>query len=220
VGEELTALAEACLTGALRAELRRQAHERLLESIDELPVSMAIVGMGKLGGRELHYVSDLDVLFVHAPADGAEEQEATKLALTIAGNVMRSLSDITAEGTAFEVDADLRPEGKSGPLSRSLGSYLAYWERWAEPWEHQALLKARHVAGDRDLGRALVDAAREHAYPADFGDAQLSTMRRMKARIEKERIPRRVQPERHLKLGPGGLSDVEWTIQLLQQRHG
>jgi [glutamine synthetase] adenylyltransferase / [glutamine synthetase]-adenylyl-L-tyrosine phosphorylase len=118
------------------------------------------------------------------------------------------------------VDADLRPEGRSGPLSRSVASYAAYWDRWAEPWEHQALLKARFVAGDRELGQRLVGASRTHAYPADFGDRGAAAMRRMKARIEKERIPKRVAADRHLKLGPGGLSDIEWTIQLLQQRHG
>jgi [glutamine synthetase] adenylyltransferase / [glutamine synthetase]-adenylyl-L-tyrosine phosphorylase len=221
VGEELTALGEACLTGALRAELRRQARERGLDSPDELPVSLAIVGMGKLGGRELTYASDLDVLFVHEAVPDADEREATRLALEIAGNVLRSLSDITAEGTAFEVDTDLRPEGRNGPLSRSFTSYLGYWERWAQPWEHQALLKARHVAGDRDLGRRFVAAAREHAYPAEgFEDQGAPAMRRMKARLEKERIPRRVDAERHLKLGPGGLADVEWTVQLLQQCFG
>ncbi len=221
VGMELTALAEACLVAALLAELRRQARRRGLASPDELPVSIAIVGMGKLGGRELHYVSDLDVLFVHEVADEVEDQAAaTKLALDIIGNVMRSLSAITAEGTAFEVDADLRPEGRNGPLSRTLASYRTYWERWAEPWEHQALLRARHVAGDRDLGAKLVAASQGFAYPREEPEAAVAPMRRMKARLEKERIPRRVEPERHLKLGPGGLSDVEWTVQLLQQLHG
>jgi [glutamine synthetase] adenylyltransferase / [glutamine synthetase]-adenylyl-L-tyrosine phosphorylase len=221
VGEELTALGEACLTGALRAELRRQARERDLASPDELPVSLAIVGMGKLGGRELTYASDLDVLFVHEPVPGTDEREASRLALEIAGNVLRSLSDITAEGSAFEVDTDLRPEGRNGPLSRSFTSYLGYWERWAQPWEHQSLLKARHVAGDRDLGSRFVAAAQERAYPAEgFEDHGAPAMRRMKARLEKERIPRRVDPERHLKLGPGGLADVEWTVQFLQQRFG
>jgi [glutamine synthetase] adenylyltransferase / [glutamine synthetase]-adenylyl-L-tyrosine phosphorylase len=220
VGEELAALGEACLTGALRAELRRQARERGLAGPDELPVTMAIIGMGKLGGRELNYVSDLDVLFVHEAEPGSDEHDASQLALAIAANVMRSLSDITAEGTAFEVDADLRPEGRNGPLSRTMTSYEAYWDRWAEPWEHQALLKARHVAGARELGDTFEVSARRFAYPTTFGDREAIRMRRMKARIEKERVPRRVDPERHLKLGPGGLSDIEWTVQLLQQRHG
>ncbi len=219
VGEELTALGEACLTGALRDELRRQARDLGLSGPDELPVSIAIVGMGKLGGGELHYVSDLDVLFVHEAVSGAEPREATKLALQIAGNVLRSLSAITSEGTAFMVDADLRPEGRNGPLSRSFDSYTAYWERWAEPWEHQALLRARHVAGDRELGGRFVTAAEGYAYPAQTEEVA-GPMRRMKARLEKERIPRRAAAERHLKLGPGGLSDVEWTVQLKLQQHG
>ena len=219
IAEELTALGEACLTGALRDELRKRARERGLESPDELPVSIAIIGMGKLGGRELHYVSDLDVLFVHEVVEGADERDATKLALEIVGNVMRSLSAITGEGTAFEVDADLRPEGKGGALSRSLPSYVTYWRRWSEPWEHQALIRARHVAGDRDLGGRLVAESRAFAFPGPDPDPA-PPMRRMKARLEKERIPRRVAAHRHLKLGPGGLSDIEWTVQLLQQRHG
>jgi [glutamine synthetase] adenylyltransferase / [glutamine synthetase]-adenylyl-L-tyrosine phosphorylase len=220
VGEELTALGEACLEGALRAELTVQAERYGVAGADELPVRIAIIGMGKLGGHELHYVSDLDVVFVHEPVDGADESEATRIALDVAANVMRSLSAITAEGTAFDVDADLRPEGRSGPLSRSLASYRAYWERWSAAWEHQALTRARPVAGDLELGKAFVAAAEGFAYPEEFGAQATSQMRRMKARIEQERIPKRVAPSRHLKLGPGGLSDVEWTVQLLQQRHG
>ncbi len=221
VGVELTALAEACLVAALHAELEARARDLDLEDPEDLPVRITIIGMGKLGGRELHYVSDLDVLFVHEVADGVEDTaEATRLALDIVGNVMRSLSTITAEGSAFEVDAALRPEGRNGPLSRSLDSYRSYWERWAEPWEHQALLRARRVAGDVELGRRFVAAAEEVAYPREDPDAVVAPMRRMKARLEKERIPPRVDAERHLKLGPGGLSDVEWTVQLLLQCHG
>ncbi|MTV25664.1 bifunctional [glutamine synthetase] adenylyltransferase/[glutamine synthetase]-adenylyl-L-tyrosine phosphorylase [Nitriliruptoraceae bacterium ZYF776] len=220
VGEELTHLGEACLEGALSDELRRRARALGLSGVEELPVRVAIVGMGKLGGRELHYVSDLDVLFVHEAREGADEKAASKLALEIAGEVMRSLSAITADGTAFEVDADLRPEGRNGPLSRSAPSYESYWQRWAQPWEHQALLKARHAAGDEDLGARFVARARELAYPEDFGEREVAQMRRMKARLERERIPKRLDASRHLKLGPGGLSDVEWTVQLLQQRHG
>ena len=219
VGEELAALGEACLTAALRAELGLQAQASGCSGPDDLPVRMAVIGMGKLGGRELDYSSDLDVLFVHEVAAGADEAQANSLALEIASKVMRSLSAITAEGSAFEVDAELRPEGRSGPLSRSLDSYQAYWERWADPWEHQTLLRARPVAGDHDLGDRFVAAAEQFAYPGDGRDVA-APMRRMKARLEKERIPRRVAPEQHIKLGPGGLSDVEWTVQLLQQQHG
>jgi [glutamine synthetase] adenylyltransferase / [glutamine synthetase]-adenylyl-L-tyrosine phosphorylase len=220
VGEELTALGEACLEGALSDVLRRRARDLDLDGPDDLPVRLAIIGMGKFGGLELNYVSDLDVLFVHEVAEGADESAANKLALDIAAEVMRSLSAITPDGTAFEVDADLRPEGRGGPLSRTLASYRTYWQRWSEPWEHQSLLKARHVAGDAELGNRMVEASRALAYPEGFDEKAATRVRRMKARLERERIPKRVDPERHIKLGPGGLSDVEWTVQLLQQRHG
>jgi [glutamine synthetase] adenylyltransferase / [glutamine synthetase]-adenylyl-L-tyrosine phosphorylase len=217
---ELTAIAEACLVAALRAELRRRADELGLASPDELPVSLTIVGMGTLAGGELGYASDLDVVFVHEVSEGADDAAATALALAIAASVITSLSRITPDGSAFDVDADLRPEGRNGPLSRTLASYVAYWERWAEPWELQALLRVRSVAGDRDLGRRFERAAAEHAYGRDLDDERRTATRRMKARIEKERIPSRVDPERHVKLGPGGISDVEWTVQLLQLEHG
>lgn len=219
VADELTALGDACLVGALRAELRTQAASYGVDELDDLPVRFAIIGMGKFGGHELQYASDLDVLFVHDVVPGANEADANKMALDIATNVIRSLSSITTEGTAFAIDADLRPEGKNGPLSRSLASYKAYWERWADPWEFQALLKARYITGDRELAESFLQASDALAYPADDRDVT-TPMRRMKIRLEKERIPKRVDPEHHLKLGPGGMSDVEWTVQLLQQQHG
>ncbi len=218
VGEELTALGEACLEAALRVA---QEEVAAAEGVDELPVRVAIIGMGKLGGRELHYVSDLDVMFVHEPADDdTDPQVVRRVAATLAERTMRSLSEITAEGTAFEVDADLRPEGKAGPLSRALSAYEAYYDRWSQEWEHQALLKARAVAGDPLLGGRFAAMATPLAYPDTFGEQDLARIRKMKARIERERLPRRGDPKRHLKLGPGGLSDIEWTVQLLQQQAG
>ena len=218
-GVELTAIAEACLVAALRAELRQRAEALGLASPDELPVSMTIIAMGTLAGGELTYASDLDVMFVHEVANGADEGEATAIALAIASNVVTMLSAITPDGSAFDVDADLRPEGRSGPLSRSLQSFEAYWERWAEPWEMQALLRVRSVAGDRDLGQRFERAAAARAHGTGLDPERRMAVRRMKARIEKERIPRRVEAERHVKLGPGGIADVEWTIQMLQLEH-
>ncbi len=217
---ELTAVAEACLVAALRAELRRRAESLGLASPDELPVSLTIIGMGTLAGGELTYASDLDVMFVHEVVPGADENEATALALSIASSVITSLSEITPDGSAFDVDADLRPEGRNGPLSRTLASYEAYWERWAEPWERQAMLRVRSVAGDRDLGRRFERVAAERAFAGGLDQERRIATRRMKARIEKERVPSRVDPERHVKLGPGGIADVEWTVQLLQLEHG
>ena len=220
VGDELTVVAEALVEAGLLSVLTDLAIQRGGSRPDELPLRMAVIAIGKFGGAELHYVSDLDVLFVHEPVAGADRSEVHALANQVAERLMKALGQVTAEGTAFEMDADLRPEGKGGPLSRSLESMQAYYARWSEPWEHQAMLKARPVAGDVGLGDRFLDVVRPLAYPDTFTDADAARMRKMKARMEKERIRRREDPARHLKLGPGGLSDVEWTVQLLQQRHG
>ena len=174
--------------------------------------AFAVVGMGKLGGRELNYASDVDVLFVHSgdPREGEKRAE----------NLLRAIGEVTPEGQAFRVDAALRPEGKSGPLSRSIESYTEYYDRWGDHWEHQALIKARFIAGNAELGQQLVDVARRVAFPDVLPLAALEQVRHLKARMEKERVPKGVDPRRHLKLGPGGIADVEFAVQLLQRMHG
>jgi glutamate-ammonia-ligase adenylyltransferase len=185
-----------------------------------LPTRLTVVGMGRLGGCEMSYASDADVLFVHDPLDGADEHEASEAAHAVVGEMRRLLS-VPSPDPPLGVDADLRPEGKQGPLVRSLASYAAYYERWSHVWESQALLRAVPVAGDEHLGErflALVDPLR---FPRDgLDDASVREIRRLKARVEAERLPRGADPARHTKLGPGGLADVEWTVQLLQLRHG
>ena len=113
---------------------------------------LAVVAMGKCGGHELNYVSDVDVIFVAEPVDGADEQAALRGATQLASTLMQVCSEQTGEGTIWPVDAALRPEGKSGPLVRTIASHAGYYGRWAKTWEFQALLKARPVAGDRALG--------------------------------------------------------------------
>ncbi|MFC7406037.1 bifunctional [glutamine synthetase] adenylyltransferase/[glutamine synthetase]-adenylyl-L-tyrosine phosphorylase [Georgenia alba] len=213
----ITEAADVALQGALRvavAEATAQA------GLDSPPSRYLVVAMGRLGGREMGYVSDADVLFVHDPLPDADEELATRVALEVASRVRSSLQQAATE-PVLEVDADLRPEGRNGPLTRSLASYAEYYERWVEPWERQALLRARPVAGDAELAarfEAMIDPLR---YPeGGLPDTQVRELRRIKARVESERMPRGVAPSRHVKLGPGGLSDVEWTVQLLQLRHG
>ena len=134
---------------------------------------------------------------------------------------MRRLLQIPSADPPLLIDADLRPEGKSGPLVRTLNSYEAYYRRWSLGWESQALLRAEPVAGDEDLGRRFVELIDPLRYPArGLGDEAVREIRRLKARMEAERMPRGADPKLHTKLGPGGLSDVEWTVQLLQLRHG
>ncbi|MFI5803061.1 bifunctional [glutamine synthetase] adenylyltransferase/[glutamine synthetase]-adenylyl-L-tyrosine phosphorylase [Streptomyces sp. NPDC051561] len=213
VGGAVTALNAATLAGALRASVREQWG-------DELPTRFAVIGMGRFGGHELGYGSDADVLFVHEPREGVDEQEAARAANKVVTEMRRLLQLPTADPPLL-IDADLRPEGKSGPLVRSLKSYEAYYRRWSLVWESQALLRAYPMAGDADLGRRFIDLADPLRYPAEgLGDDAVREIRRLKARMESERMPRGADPTLHTKLGRGGLSDVEWTVQLLQMQHG
>lgn len=178
----------------------------------------AVIGMGKCGARELNYVSDVDVIFVAEPADGVDEDVALRVATRLATSLMRACSASTAEGTIWEVDPNLRPEGKQGALVRTLSSHEGYYERWAQSWEFQALLKARLVAGDEELGAAYLDATRPFVWSAADHPTFVEDAQAMRRRVESH-IPARLA-ERELKLGPGGLRDVEFSVQLLQLVHG
>ncbi|GAA3489801.1 MULTISPECIES: bifunctional [glutamine synthetase] adenylyltransferase/[glutamine synthetase]-adenylyl-L-tyrosine phosphorylase [Streptomyces] len=213
VGQAVTGLNAATIAGALRAAVRAQWG-------DELPTRFAVIGMGRFGGHELAYGSDADVLFVHEPREGVDEQEAARAANRIVTE-MRRLLQLPTSDPPLLIDADLRPEGRSGPLVRSLKSYEAYYRRWSLVWESQALLRAEPMAGDPDLGRRFIELIDPLRYPVEgLGDDAVREIRRLKARMESERMPRGADPTLHTKLGRGGLSDVEWTVQLLQMRHG
>jgi glutamate-ammonia-ligase adenylyltransferase len=202
VSAELADIAAAVLEAGLaiaRAELPQAAGSRL-----------AVIAMGKCGGRELNYASDVDVIFVADPADTAAE----RLAAGLIGVCARS----TPEGSIFPVDPNLRPEGRSGPLVRTLASHQAYYERWAKTWEFQALLKARPVAGDAELGAAYLAAVGPLVWQASHRDHFVEDVQAMRRRVE-ESLPAK-QAGRELKLGPGGLRDIEFAVQLLQLVHG
>jgi [glutamine synthetase] adenylyltransferase / [glutamine synthetase]-adenylyl-L-tyrosine phosphorylase len=207
-----TAVLASALDVALRAEIeRRQAQ----------PARIAVIGMGRLGGAELGYGSDADVLFVCEPSASSTdaEVEAVRFAASVAESV-RKLLGSPSQDPPLVVDTGLRPEGRMGPLVRTLASYRAYYTQWAQTWEAQALLRAVPLAGDMDLGErfiAMIDPVR---YPVGGLTARQATeIRRLKARVDAERLPRGADPTTHTKLGRGGLADVEWTIQLLQLQH-
>ena len=213
-GEALTAVAAVTIAAALDAAARKAGQQ-----CGPLPTRICVVAMGRLGGHEMGYASDADVLFVHEPLPGTDEEAATRAAHAVAEE-LRGLLARPGPDPALPVDADLRPEGRQGPLVRTLASYRAYYQRWSAPWEAQALLRAEPVAGDAGLGAAFVAMADEFRYPAGgMGEAAVREVRRIKARVEAERMPRGVDPALHLKLGPGGLADVEWVAQLLQLKH-
>jgi glutamate-ammonia-ligase adenylyltransferase len=182
-------------------------------------VELGVVAMGRLGGYEMSYASDADVMYVYRARKGVPERIAAEAALAVTQEMHRLLAAPSPEPPLL-LDADLRPEGRNGPLVRSLASYKAYYQRWSATWERQALLRAEPLAGEPTLLEdffALVDPLRWA--PGGLEEEALREIRRVKARVEAERLPRGVEPGRHLKLGPGGLADVEWAAQLLQLQH-
>ena len=211
VAAELADLASAALETGLaiaRSELGEQAGQ----------CRLTVIGMGKCGGRELNYVSDVDVIFVAEAMPGEDEDAALRTATRLATGMIHACSATTSEGSLWEVDANLRPEGRMGPLVRTLASHEAYYGRWAKTWEFQALLKARPVAGDRELGAAYVDRLAPLVWRAAEADNFVENVQAMRRRVEEHIAPE--EAVRQLKLGPGGLRDVEFAVQLLQLVHG
>ena len=217
VSGALADIDQVTVVGALRVATRAVVGDA------EPLTDVLVVAMGRQGGREITYGSDLDALFVHRPRAGVDEGRARAQAEEVVRMLMTLLHRPAAPPLPgerpLEVDADLRPEGRQGPLVRTLDSYREYYGRWAEVWERQALLRARPLAGDDDLAtdfRRWADGVR---YAGELSTADAREIRRIKARVEAERLPRGADPARHVKLGRGGLSDVEWLVQSLQLRH-
>ncbi|MCH9275590.1 bifunctional [glutamine synthetase] adenylyltransferase/[glutamine synthetase]-adenylyl-L-tyrosine phosphorylase [Bifidobacterium amazonense] len=217
------AIIDASLTWAMR-------HQCAEEGLGAAPVDMAVIAMGRYGGREVNFSSDADVILIYRPASGTDgagrcgttdEQTVNLFARKVCDSLRQILQGPTTLEPKIELDLDLRPEGKNGPLVRSYDSCREYYASWASTWEHQALLRARCAAGDRGLGEDFLhEIADPLRYPVnDLSETELGEIRKLKARMEAERLPRGVRRERHLKLGKGGLSDVEWTVQLLQLQH-
>lgn len=164
---------------------------------------IAVIAMGKAGGEELNYASDVDIVLVGDTADPVQQRAARRF-LEIAR-------------TALRIDVDLRPEGRDGPLVRRVEGYRAHWERWAEPWERQALLKADPIAGPTELGEAFIAAAAEQLWERGFEADAIHQVRAMKERTERHAA---AGPDGDIKRTPGGLRDIEFSAQLLQLVHG
>ena len=206
VGAEMADLASATLSAGLAVALASLPE-------DAAPCRLAVIGMGKAGGRELNYVSDVDVVFVAEAVDGASDDAALRSATRLASEMMRVCGEV-----AWPVDAGLRPEGGAGPLVRTLASHEAYYRRWASTWEFQALLKARPLAGDLALGRAYADVVEPLVWRASERTGFVEDVQAMRRRVEGTLTGDRAA--REVKLGPGGLRDVEFAVQLLQLVHG
>src|SRR3954470_14956943 len=216
--DEVAAVLADLAAGALETALRIARNQYFAAHPGAADCRLAIIAMGKSGGRELNYVSDVDVLFCAERHDGGPEPPALKTASQLAAAAMRICSAHTGEGTLWPVDAALRPEGKSGPLVRTLDSHFAYYQRWAKTWEFQALLKARPIAGDAELGRQYSERVGQLAWSAADREGFVDDVQAMRRRVI-DHIPA-ADVDRQLKLGPGGLRDVEFAVQLLQLVHG
>ena len=207
VGAGLSELFGATIDAALEVVRRR---------LDWSP-RIAVIALGRWGGGELSYASDADAMFV---IEDTDRPDAVKVGTQVVSD-LRAVLAKPGPDPALDIDVDLRPEGKGGPIVRSLASFVAYYARWSSTWEAQALQRAAHGAGDAELSAALLHSIDAVRYPADGLDRQqVHEIRKLKARMEVERIPRGSDPLRNTKLGPGGLSDVEWAVQLLQLEHG
>ena len=206
----------------IQASLQWAVHDTMrANGMDGPAAHLAVIGMGRYGGREVNFSSDADVIIIYRPAHGADDSAANSFARKVQEQMRMMLMGPVSTEPKIELDMDLRPEGKNGPVVRSYASCEEYYRAWASVWERRALLRARFAAGDKELAEDfLANVANPFRYPAErLTDDQLQEIRRLKARMEAERLPRGVRRDRHLKLGRGGLSDVEWTVQLLQLQH-
>jgi len=209
VAASLTEITDATIQAALRAVYRE------IVPHEEQALDFAVIGMGRFGGAELGFGSDADILFVY-DANGIDPERAQKLSMQIVAGLREHLAD---NRVPLDLDADLRPEGRSGPVVRSIEAYAEYYRRWSLSWEAQALLRARGVAGSTKLITRFTALADSIRYPESVDLQGSREIKRIKARVEGERLPQGADPRRHLKLGPGTLSDVEWLVQLLQLQH-
>jgi [glutamine synthetase] adenylyltransferase / [glutamine synthetase]-adenylyl-L-tyrosine phosphorylase len=212
---EQTAKGLSDLTESYLVAIQEIATKFMIEKQGPLSHELAIVAMGRFGGAELGFGSDADVMFVYRPLT-EDVNRAQAEAEQLVSEIRTLCADQSLE---FELDLDLRPEGKNGPIVRSIDSYAAYYKRWAGTWESQALLRARLISGEPGIRDAFVELINQYRYPEIIEPAAIVEIRRIKARVEVERLPQGADPKRHLKLGRGSISDVEWLVQLLQLKH-
>ena len=189
------------------------------------PCRFAIVGMGKLGGYELNFSSDIDLIFVYSDDARTDTgHDNSEYFSRLCEFIIKAMSEITPDGYVFRVDIRLRPESSAGVIIRSMESYESYYEGWGDLWERQALIKARSVAGDMAFGDEFIRMIQPFVYQRYLDGVTLgeikADIRRTKARIEERLVGEGANLEKHVKLGPGAIRDIEFTVQCLQMIHG
>ena len=225
VGRELSRLADGCFDAAIRfhdRELRARYGEPLYIDDDgqQRTAMLAVIGMGKLGGEELNFASDVDIIYVYSSDQG----EAGGLSLheyfaKLSTHVTSALSEVTEDDVVFRVDLRLRPEGAKGAIANSLAQMERYYETFGRPWERQAWLKARPSAGDRKLGDEVMATLRPFVFPRLGSPTVLDDVRDLNRRIKRELVRPRKGSGFDLKNGEGGIREIEFFVQALQLIH-
>jgi len=223
--EELSRLADVCLETAWRwAREKLEPQYGAPEGSDGMPTGLAVIGMGKLGGDELNYSSDIDLIFVYGDDGQTSGGAAGRVAngdffARAARFIVEALESATEEGYAFRVDLRLRPEGRMGALILSLDGYRAYFANRAELWERQALIKARFCAGDAGVGARFTELIRPFVFRPGLDPAIVGEVRKMKAAIDRS-LRAKGAEARNVKLGRGGIREIEFLVQALQLLYG
>jgi [glutamine synthetase] adenylyltransferase / [glutamine synthetase]-adenylyl-L-tyrosine phosphorylase len=233
--QELSDLADVSLDAVLRL-CRRQSVERFGQPWHQdasgrwQPTEFCVLGLGKLGGQELNYSSDVDVIFVYSEEGQVFKQPPGKTTTTAGGQTnhqffnrlaelfIAEVGRMTGEGMLYRIDLRLRPEGDAGPLARSMESYENYYAQWGQTWERMMLIKARCVAGDESLAGEFLEMTQPFRYPRSLGEGVLREVAAMKDRIENE-VVKAGELDRNVKLGRGGIREIEFTAQTLQLLH-
>ena len=213
---ELSALAEGVVDVATRAVRARVAADWGADT----PVGFVVLGMGKLGGGELNYSSDIDLVYVYGDEGDHPSGRPVRLFFAkVAEEVTKALGEVTEDGFCFRVDVRLRPGGDQSPLAVSLAGTLEHYEAWGQTWERSVWLKARAVGGDRALGAALLDELNPFVFRRYLDFATIEDLKAMKRRVD-ESLRRPGQYERDVKLGRGGIREIEFWVQAQQLVHG
>ena len=223
ITQDLSDLADACVEVAARlARSRAQARFGVPLTSSGSTARFVVLGLGKLGGQELNYSSDIDLIFLYdedGQTNGPKVLSNAELFAKIGSEIVRLLSDHTATGMIYRVDMRLRPDGEQGALVRSLDATLGYYETRGRTWERQALIKCRPVAGDLELGQTFREAITPFVYRRYLGAAEIAEIKALKRRIEQRTVTAGTS-EIEVKTGHGGIRDVEFVVQFLQLLHG
>jgi glutamate-ammonia-ligase adenylyltransferase len=226
VGRELAHLADACFDAAIAAHTaalsRRHGAPRFIDDAGtERPAEFAVIGMGKLGGEELNFSSDVDVIYVYSSDQGsAGSRSLHEFFCRLSERVTAALAEVTGDELVFRVDLRLRPEGSRGAIANSLPSLERYYESWGRPWERQAWIKARPCAGSQALGQAVLNTLRPFVYPRHGLHDPIEQVRALNQRIKSELGESGLESGFDVKNGVGGIREVEFFVQTLQMVHG